>query len=161
MLLGKMIKQYYKMRIIRLKRLSLLFAFIISVVLACNNGNSNRNIQTTQTASSSDTASIMFNEYEHDFGKIVEGEKVGCVFTFTNVGSSPLVISSAVTSCGCTVPKYDNKPVPPGGSGTLEVVFDSSGRSGLQTKTVTVRSNATKPLVLLKITGEVINNSNN
>lgn len=112
-------------------------------------------------SSPSDTASIFFREYEHDFGKIAEGEKVGCVFTFENRGTAPLVVNSAVTSCGCTVPKFDKKPVPPGGTGILEVIFDSSGRGGVQTKTITVKSNATKPLVLLRITGEVVTNSNN
>ena len=41
-------------------------------------------------------------------------------------------------------------------SGNLEVVFDTSGRSGMQTKTITVKSNAQTPVVLLKITAEVV-----
>jgi len=36
------------------------------------------------------------------------------------------------------------------------VVFDTSGRNGMQTKTITVKSNASKPVVLIKITAEVI-----
>jgi hypothetical protein len=130
---------------------------IMMFCISCGNTTS----QATPQSSSSDTASIFFREYEHNFGKIAEGEKVGCVFTFENRGTAPLVVNSAVTSCGCTVPKFDKKPVPPGGTGTLEVIFDSSGRGGVQTKTITVKSNATKPLVLLRITGEVVTNSNN
>jgi hypothetical protein len=101
-------------------------------------------------------AVLVFSDYSHDFGKVSEGEKVGFIFPFENRGSGNLVIASATASCGCTVPKYDSKPVPPGGSGNLEVVFDTSGRNGKQTKTITVASNASKPLVLLQITAEVV-----
>jgi len=58
------------------------------------------------------------------------------------------------------VPKYNRKPILPGETGNIEVVFDTSGRSGIQTKTVTVESNASTPVVILKIISEVISNSN-
>ena len=102
------------------------------------------------------TVKIVFGEYEHDFGKVSEGEKVSYVFKFENRGTSNLVLASATTSCGCTVPEYDTKPIAPGGTGNLEVVFDTSGRNGRQTKTITVKSNANTPVVLLKITAEVV-----
>jgi hypothetical protein len=95
-------------------------------------------------------------EYEHAFGKVTEGEKVAYVFSFVNNGPGNLVIASASTSCGCTVPKYDRKPIAPGKGGSLEVVFDTSARSGTQTKTVSVHSNSRTPVVVLKITAEVI-----
>ncbi len=104
---------------------------------------------------------LVFREYEHDFGKVVQGEKVAYTFTFTNEGSENVVLESVTTSCGCTVPKYDKKPVVPGGEGSLEVVFDTSGRQGKQTKTITVKSNASKPVVLLRITAEVEDNNLN
>ncbi len=99
---------------------------------------------------------LVFKEYEHNFGKVAEGEKVVYVFTFRNRGTEDLVIISAITTCGCTVPKYDTKPIPPDKSGNLEVIFDTSGRNGMQTKTITVKSNASIPVVLLKITAEVV-----
>lgn len=37
----------------------------------------------------------------------------------------------------------------------IEVAFNTAGRSGIQTKTVTVRSNAGTPVVILKLTAEV------
>jgi hypothetical protein len=100
-------------------------------------------------------AEILFREYEHHFGKVSEGEKVSWQFTFENKGSGPLVLKSVTTTCGCTVPKYDTKPIEPGGKGSLEVVFDTSDRNGMQTKTISVSSNASVPVVLLKITAEV------
>ncbi len=38
----------------------------------------------------------------------------------------------------------------PGSTGNLEVVFDTSGRNGMQTKTITVKSNAKTPVVIIK-----------
>jgi len=55
------------------------------------------------------TAVLTFAAPEHSFGTVMEGEKVGCIFTFTNTGDADLVISSASASCGCTVPKFDKK----------------------------------------------------
>lgn len=99
---------------------------------------------------------IEFSKMVHDFGIIEEGEKVACVFTFENKGDADLLIKSATTSCGCTVPKFDDKPIPPGSRGRLEVVFDSSFRNGIQDKTITIRSNAQRPVAMLKIKAEVI-----
>jgi hypothetical protein len=133
---------------------------LVAIILlySCKNSSSGRS---SPNIAGSDTAIISFSEYEHDFGKLVEGEKVACTFTFENKGKGPLVISSVASSCGCTVPKYDTKPIPGGGTGIVEVVFDSSGRKGRQTKTITVNSNASKSIVLLRITGEVISSTNN
>lgn len=123
-------------------------------VWSCNNGN-NENVPGQETEPGTGIAQLEFSRLEHDFGKISAGEKVGTIFTFANTGDGDLIITSASTSCGCTVPKYSKKPIAPGESGTLEVVFDSSGRAGLQTKTVTVQSNASKPVIVLKITADI------
>jgi len=135
--------------------------FVSALVNSCNQGGQTNHNQDSFQVSATDTAKIHFKEYEHNFGKVAEGEKVACIFTFENSGTGPLVISSATTSCGCTVSKYSKKPVLPGNSGSIEVVFNSSGYNGIQTKTITIKSNASKPIVLLKITGEVITSTNN
>jgi hypothetical protein len=138
-------------------------AFVLIAALALNCSNKTRKDTVGSGLKQSDTGTVrlVFKEYEHDFGKIAEGEKVGYVFTFKNTGTGSLVIASATTSCGCTVPNYDTKPIPPGGNGNLEVVFDSSGRNGMQTKTITVKSNAVIPVIILKITAEVVPVINN
>jgi hypothetical protein len=133
---------------------------IVSLVLMaiitsyCGRGTSSKSVNSSAAALTG-TSEIVFREYQHDFGKVSEGEKVSYTFTFDNKGTGNLVIASATTTCGCTIPKYDSKPISPGANGSLEVIFDTSGRNGMQTKTITVRSNASKPVVLLKITAEV------
>ena len=134
--------------------------FLLAILLASGCRQGNKNQQTESSAGKGGVAEITFNSIEHDFGKITEGEKVACVFSYENTGTGDLVIASATTSCGCTVPEFDNKPIPPGKKGIMEVVFDSSGREGMQTKTITVRSNAAKQVMILKITAEVITNNN-
>lgn len=131
--------------------------FSLAIIAGCTgkSNNSSSNIQNTEL---SDTAKavISFTEYEHDFGKVEAGEKIGCFFTYTNSGNGSLVINSVSTSCGCTVPKYDKKPLAPGKSGTLEVIFNTAGYSGMQSKTITIQSNASTPVVIVKIMAEVL-----
>ena len=62
---------------------------------------------------SSGTPVISFNNLEYNFGKILEGEKVACIFKFENTGDGDLVINTATTSCGCTVPRFDDQPIKP------------------------------------------------
>lgn len=78
---------------------------------------------------------------EHDFGTIQEGEKVSHIYKFKNTGEVPLIIESVRPSCGCTAPNWSKEPIPVGGEGTVEVVFDSKGKPNAQNKTVTVTAN--------------------
>lgn len=126
----------------------------------CNSGTGNNSAGSVSDESNRGKSEIAFREYQHDFGKVTEGEKLSYTFTFDNKGTINLILSSATTTCGCTVSKFDSKPIPPGANGRLEVVFDTSGKSGMQTKTITVKSNAKTPVVLLKITAEVTTNNN-
>lgn len=133
-------------------------AMIAAVILTGSCGRSSQGAGSNSPSDTTGTAILTFSKPEHDFGKVKAGEKVGCIFSYSNTGDADLVIASASASCGCTVPKYDRKPVPPGGSGTIEVVFDTAGREGIQTKTVVVQSNAENNLVILRIIADVAKN---
>ena len=101
------------------------------------------------------TTSMKFDNSEHDFGPIYEGDKVEHTFKFTNTGSEPLIISNAKGSCGCTVPKWPKEPLGPGETGEMLVSFDSKGKPGSQTKTVTVTANTEPAVSRLTIKAEV------
>ncbi|MGA2406656.1 MAG: DUF1573 domain-containing protein [Bacteroidales bacterium] len=141
----------------------IIISLVLIVIIAsnCGNGRCMNSGNSASQANSIGTSDIVFREYQHDFGKVAEGEKISYTFTFDNKGTGNLVIASATTTCGCTVSKYDTRPIPPRGKGNLEVIFDTSGRNGMQTKTITVKSNASTPVVLLKITAEVAETTNN
>jgi hypothetical protein len=102
-------------------------------------------------------ATISFKEEAFDFGTIKAADgSVSHVFDFTNTGSTPLIIQNVETSCGCTTPEWTKQPVLPGAKGFIKVSFNPEGRSGQIDKTITIKSNASKPAVYLKITGSII-----
>ncbi|HET6244370.1 MAG: DUF1573 domain-containing protein [Bacteroidetes bacterium] len=100
--------------------------------------------------------SFNFESTAYDFGVITQGEKISFSYKFINSGKTNLIITSAKGSCGCTVPEYPKKPIPPNGEGKIEVVFDSDGKSGKQNKTVTLLANTYPATTVLNLTGEII-----
>jgi hypothetical protein len=144
-----------------MKEIRIILYLSVTALVLISSCNHKERSKSQTNSPNTDTAVIFFSEYEHDFGKVAEGEKIAWTFTFENKGNGPLIISSVTTSCGCTVAKYETKPVAKDNTGMVEIVFDSSGKSGRQTKTINVNSNASKPVVLLRITGEVISSNNN
>ena len=100
----------------------------------------------------SNYAEITFDRVFHDFGMVREGEIVKTIFKFTNTSENDLYIVDAMGSCGCTVPKYPkNVPIKPGGTGEIEVNFDTNGRPDLQQKMVKVSANTPNGGQLLRI----------
>lgn len=91
----------------------------------------------------------------YNFGLMSEGEKAVHSFEFTNNGSTPLIIVHAKGSCGCTVADYPSKPTPPGGKASIQVMFDSQGKSGYQEKSVVITTNTARNLHTLSVKAEV------
>ncbi|MFH2144006.1 MAG: DUF1573 domain-containing protein [Bacteroidota bacterium] len=150
-------------------KLILLFIYLSSLfIISCNPGNDKKNedlssdlINNPISAEDSNITTeglpvFSVAESIHDFGVIIQGEKVSHVYKFKNVGKSDLIISNVKASCGCTVPKYDKEPVKPSGEGEIEIVFDSSGRTGRQHKTITVITNSQPNTVELSFTAEIL-----
>ncbi len=69
---------------------------------------------------------IRFDKKVHDFGDVLIAEgPVTCLFTFTNIGTQPLVIHNVISSCGCTTPEWTREPVKPGATGTIQATFSN------------------------------------
>jgi hypothetical protein len=103
---------------------------------------------------------ISFEKDFHDFGKLISGEQVTYSFKFKNTGKSLLIISNVSTSCGCTVSSFPKQPIKPGEGATIDVSFDSEGRHGLQTKSITVFTNTQPPTTTLRIQSLVVEPEN-
>ena len=106
-------------------------------------------------------AKITFAKMTHDFGSIQEKDGDAVVqFEFTNDGDSPLIITRATASCGCTSPSYPKKPLRPGEKGSIEVTYHAKGRPGPFDKSIYVYSNDAKnERLMLTITGNVISST--
>ncbi len=97
---------------------------------------------------------MKFDKDAIDYGTIKQDADGNRVFTFTNDGKEPIVISEAHGSCGCTVPTYPKEPIMPGKSAEIKVHYDTH-RVGPFSKSVTVNSNAKNSPVVLRISGTV------
>ena len=98
---------------------------------------------------------IEFEQVKHDFGTIAEGQKVSHTYKFKNVGQAPLVIQNAQPSCGCTAPDWTRTPIPVGGTGFVKAEFDSKGKPGPNSKTITVTANTWPKTTTLSFTASV------
>jgi hypothetical protein len=74
---------------------------------------------------------------QHDFGRVPSRRDVAHVFAVQNTGNDDLVISSLVTSCGCTTAELSSNVIPPGERADLTVYFDANYH---QTRGEVVRS---------------------
>ena len=132
--------------------LSLIAAGVL--MSACNqNGSSTANNGTSGNAS--DAPVMKLEKDTNDFGKIRSGDKVTYDFKFTNTGKSPLIITDAVATCGCTKPEWPTTPVKPGDSGAIHVTFNSVGKMGLQDKMITITANTNPAQSMVHLIGEV------
>ena len=93
---------------------------------------------------------LSFETTDHDFGTITEGQKVSYTYKIKNTGEAPLIIQSAQPSCGCTVPTFSKDPIPVGGTGFVTAEFDSSGKPGINNKTITVTANTWPKVTTLR-----------
>ena len=98
---------------------------------------------------------IAFDTKEHDFGKINQGDKVSYDFKFKNSGEADLLISDARGSCGCTVPEYPKTAIKPGETSKIKVSFNSTGKHGENTKTVTLVCNTKDQKEMLTIKASI------
>jgi hypothetical protein len=110
-----------------------------------------------QSANGQSQAEIKFDKTIINFGKFSESSpKVSGVFTFTNVGTAPLIINQAVASCGCTVPEYTKKPIAPGQKGEIKVTYNGAGKfPGPFKKSITVRTNGKVEMTRLYVEGDM------
>ena len=138
-----------------------LFYIFLGIILACSCDSKSKKqdgqeVNTPTSVNDSNAiAKIEFPQKSFIFGDLQEGEIVTHTFRFKNTGTKSLVILNVEASCGCTTPKYDKKPIPPGGEGKIEVEFNSSGRYGKQYKVINIFANVPEKVVELKIIANI------
>jgi hypothetical protein len=76
-----------------------------------------------------------------DFGTIKQGETIEHIFKFKNTGKNDLIIRKTKASCGCTAVQLGDKIIKPGEESSIKAIFNSSGKSGNQHKSITITTN--------------------
>ncbi|UOR04786.1 DUF1573 domain-containing protein [Hymenobacter aerilatus] len=128
---------------------------------AANPTVDNPNVMGETEAPNPNAPVMTFTEQEFDFGDIKPGDVVKHTFEFTNTGKSPLVIENAQASCGCTTPEWTKEPVAPGAKGTMQVQFDSHGKTGMQNKQIAVRANTQPSITQIAIKANILSDGAN
>ena len=124
-----------------------------------NNTSTDTGVAKLPEANNADTENYTTIEWidnvNQSLPKVKEGEIVEVTFRFKNTGTKPLVVENVSASCGCTVPEKPEEPVMPGKEGLIKAKFDSHGRVGPNSKTLTVVAN-TNSEKLLNFSVEVV-----
>lgn len=90
----------------------------------------------------------------HNFGDILlDSGPVSCTFTVKNIGSKPLVIYNALTTCGCTKADWTKEPIMPGKTGKISATYTNDEGPYPFDKSVTVYFSEPKKPVVLKMRG--------
>ena len=165
-----------------MKRLTI-FILLILVISACTNKEKSTNTEEPQSIVATDESvrelrqslsdvekeeqrleqealasmtTMSFDKMSHDFGKVLADTDNKTIFRVTNTGKKPLVIEKVSASCGCTTPSKPDKPIPPGKSDEIVVVFHpKETQLGQQNKTVTVIANTDPKMEVLSISAMV------
>lgn len=145
------------------------FALLISIVVifscsSCNRSGEGKipadlvNIPKSATDKVNDQTvpKIVFETTTHDFGRVVQGERVTYGYKFKNEGTKDLLIVKVNATCGCTVIDFPDKPIPPGEGGVLHVTFNSTAKKGYQNKKVTVMANTQPSNTILWVKANVV-----
>ena len=101
-----------------------------------------------------------FESLTHDFGKILEDSENRASYVVKNTGKNPLIIDKVEVSCGCTTASKPEKPILPGKTDKIEIVFHPKvGQLNQQEKTVTVTANTEPKTAILVLKANVLKKS--
>jgi uncharacterized protein DUF1573 len=121
--------------------------FFCVILFACNNNKdpyaNNLGIEPSVVAQI-DTAHYTLIEWQDsiiNFGTLKVNDSVHLKYKFKNIGETPLFISEARPSCGCTITRFPKEPIMPGKSGFITATLQSGFHTGEINKTILVKSN--------------------
>ncbi|MCC5877248.1 MAG: DUF1573 domain-containing protein [Candidatus Sumerlaeia bacterium] len=89
---------------------------------------------------SASAAALEFESTSMDAGRFSQGDSVNVEFPFRNTSDRVINITRVRTSCGCTASSGNQERIAPGESSVIKAAFDTRGRSGRQTTTITVET---------------------
>jgi hypothetical protein len=100
---------------------------------------------------------IDFEEVVHNFGEINEADgPVSFTYYFKSTGVEPVQLTDVRPSCGCTASDYTQNLVAPGDKGYVTATYNPANRPGKFNKAITVTTNGTPALIVLRFEGSVV-----
>jgi LEA14-like dessication related protein len=141
-----------------MRHLLLFVAILVSITGFAQNPSAAPSVVTVEPVADLNAPEITFEAEVIDYGTIQQGSEAIRTFKFTNTGKTPLVIKSIKGQCGCTsIPdSWTKEPIPPGGTGTFQVKYDTATRVGMFDKKIMIISNAANSPKEVKIKGNVV-----
>lgn len=114
------------------------------------------NFQELSGSERRDAPSIYIAEQKHDFGQVEAGKQLMWKARIENHGKKELIIRNIKTSCGCTAVMPEKRMIAAGDSCQLNITFNTTGREGVQHKTISLMCNDwRRPEVMLSFRAEV------
>lgn len=108
------------------------------------------------TKCSNKEAEAKFLQVQINFGNKLSTDTIKGEFTLENIGDKDLIIEHIESTCGCTIPTYSKDPIIRNSFGKINFIYvPKSTDSGTIVQKIVVRTNATKRLQILTVTGNV------
>ena len=103
-------------------------------------------------------AHLKMDDPTHDFGDVPrKGGDLVREFTFTNDGTVPLVVTRVISSCSCLKASYSKRPVAPGESGTISIIYEPhKSEPGVFNKVIQIYSNSVDGRDVITVQGNSI-----
>ena len=99
---------------------------------------------------------LTFENKVHDFGKISESDgPQTCIFKYRNNSNAANVIQKVIESCACTQVEWSEKPIKPGESGEIKVLFSNRIGTGNFDKSISVSVSSCSYQTILRVRGVV------
>lgn len=92
-----------------------------------------------------------------EVGDIPQGTPKLIEFELKNNGTTPVIITSAKSSCGCTVANCPKEPILPGKTALVTAKYNATALGGF-TKTITVTTSVDESVKVLTFKGNVLPN---
>lgn len=121
--------------------------FLIALLVSCK-GNDKHTPDKNTT--------MVVDRSVYDFGNLKEDEMYNGYFIVKNTGTITLAIYDVSTECGCTVIDSYKKLVKPEDTCMIKFSFNTLGKSGIQSKTITLVTNTDTTTHFLKIKANVL-----
>jgi hypothetical protein len=114
-------------------------------------------IQKNETLKGITTNPLTWKSEAVEVGDIPQGIPKLIEFELKNNGTTPVIITSAKSSCGCTVADYQKEPILPGKTALVTAKYNATALGGF-TKTITVTTSVDEAVKVLTFKGNVLPN---